>query len=53
MGCNMRYERETLKCYKVKLILIYHLYPIIIGGTKKGSVWRTSSRNGKEEHRSA
>ena len=26
--------RETLKYYKVEMILIYHLYPIIIGGTK-------------------
>ena len=27
-------ERETLKYYKVEMILIYHLYPITIGGTK-------------------
>ena len=26
--------RETSKYYKVEMILIYHLYPIIIGGTK-------------------
>ena len=28
------YERDV-KCYKVKMILIYHLYPITIGGTKR------------------
>ena len=34
MGSNVIHERETLKYYKVEMILIYHLYPIIIGGTK-------------------
>ena len=34
LGSNMRYERDV-KVYKVEMILIYHLYPIIIGGTKR------------------
>ena len=34
MGSNIRYKRDV-KMYRVEMILICHLYPIIIGGTKR------------------
>ena len=51
MGSNMRYERDV-KMYKVEMILIYHLYPIIIGGTKR-KIFGGNLKNGKEERQSA